>query len=122
MSPDLQIQPVIENAGSSRCNRQAEDEAIPWAEWLTRQGRAIGARLPTTEERSRALELEGYYHALEQAGLTSRQIFDVQRNAFDRDAFRTRVHASLVLWLSDQTPPIPPQPTLVDAAYCYQAL
>eukprot|EP00969_Alexandrium_andersonii_P333308 14730516-Alexandrium_andersonii.AAC.1 len=49
-----------------------EAPAVATAEWIDLNGRALGFRVPTTEERARALGLEAYLTAL---GLSRRTLY-----------------------------------------------
>ena len=75
-------------------------------EWITRHGPAHGLRIPSIAERSRALGLEPYLHTL---GLTDREAYDAQGNAFDRNIVGIRCGAALQGWLNEH----PPTPTHV---------
>ena len=86
--------------------RDAEREAEPAAIWLAHHGAALGARPPNVTERGRAAGTHELCQGLLAQGLTPQELFDAQGNAFDTDAFRSRVQAPVLAWLGGQ--PLPP--------------
>ena len=79
--------------------REAERETEPAAIWLAHHGAAMGARPPNVTERSRASGTYELCQGLMAQGLTPQAMFDAQGNAFDPDAFRSRIQAPLLEWL-----------------------
>ena len=86
--------------------REAERETEPTAIWLAHNGAVIGARTPNIAERGRAAGIHELCQGLLAYGLTPQELYDAQGNAFDADAFRSRVQAPLLAWLGGQ--PLPP--------------
>jgi hypothetical protein len=86
--------------------REAERQTEPAAIWLAHHGAEIGARPPNVIERSRASGTYELCQGLLAQGLTLQEMFDAQGNAFDPDAFRSRVQAPLLGWLRGR--PLPP--------------
>ena len=83
----------------------------PAAEWLAAHGTEIGARTPNTTERGRAAGIHELCQGLLAQGLTSDELFDAQGNAFDIDAFRSRVQEPVLAWLGGlPTPRCPDAP------------
>ena len=86
--------------------RDAEGRAEPVAEWLAHHGPEIGARAPNVAERGRAAGIQDLCQGLLAQGLTTTQLFDAQGNAFDIDAFRSRIQVPILAWLDGApTPP-----------------
>ena len=79
--------------------REAERQTEPAAIWLAHHGAEVGARPPNVIERSRASGTYELCQGLLAQGLTLQEMFDAQGNAFDPDAFRSRVQAPLLGWL-----------------------
>ena len=79
-----------------RTSGQAEERAMPAALWLAANGRRIGARAPSAIERSRAMGLGPYLHAL---GLSERMLYDGQGNASDYAAIQVRVAGAIGAWV-----------------------
>ena len=79
--------------------REAERQTEPAAIWLAHHGADVGARPPNVIERSRASGTYELCQGLLAQGLTLQEMFDAQGNAFDPDAFRSRVQAPLLGWL-----------------------
>ena len=69
---------------------------MPAALWLAANGRRIGARAPSAIERSRAMGLGPYLHAL---GLSERMLYDGQGNASDYAAIQVRVAGAIGAWV-----------------------
>ena len=86
--------------------REAERETEPAAIWLAHHGASIGARTPNVAERGRAAGIHDLCQGLLAQGLTTQELYDAQGNAFDADAFRSRVQVPLIAWLGGQ--PLPP--------------
>jgi len=76
--------------------REQERLAEPAAGWLAVHGHALGARTPNVAERARAADLVELCEHLFRCGLSPEDLFDAQCNAFDVDAFRSRIHSPLV--------------------------
>ena len=91
----------------------AERQAEPAADWLAHHGASIGARTPNVAERGRAAGTSLLCQALLTHGLSERNVFDAQGNAFDVDAFRLRVQEPLLNWLEGAR--IPPAALLAPA-------
>ena len=85
--------------------REAERETEPAAIWLAQHGAALGARPPNVTERGRAAGIHELCQGLLAQGLTPQELFDAQGNAFDTDAFRSRVQAPLLAWLGGRRLP-----------------
>ena len=86
--------------------REAERDTEPAAIWLAQHGATLGARPPNVTERGRAAGIHELCQGLLAQGLTPQELFDAQGNAFDTDAFRSRVQTPLLAWLNGL--PLPP--------------
>jgi hypothetical protein len=85
--------------------REAERLAEPAAVWLANSGAELGARTPNVTERGRAAGIHDLCQGLLAQGLTNEELFDAQGNAFDADAFRSRVQAPVLAWLEGRPTP-----------------
>ena len=87
-----------------------EHACAPTIEWITAHGPTYGLRIPSVAERSRALGIETHLHTL---GLSERDAYDAQGNAFDRNIVGVRCGAALQGWLGGQPlPPVHHYPTI----------
>ena len=78
--------------------RAQEAEALPAAQWIEREGRAHGFRVPSARERARAMGQESYLaRLLQQPGspFGERDLFDWTGSHFDPDAVATCLMESL---------------------------
>ena len=87
--------------------REAERRTEPAAAWLANHGAELGARTPNVAERGRAAGIHDLCQGLLAQGLTTEELFDAQGNAFDADAFRSRVQAPVLAWLEGRPTPPP---------------
>jgi hypothetical protein len=79
-------------------NRTQEAEALPAARWIEREGRAHGFRVPSAQERARAMGQGSYLmRLLQQPGspFGDRDLFDWTGSHFDPDAVATCLVESL---------------------------
>ena len=107
--------------GPSRA-RELERTAEPAAQWLAEHGRSIGARTPSTEERTRALGIVPLVDALRNAGLDELAIFNAQGNAFDHQALRCRLEGTILAWIAGQDISFARPAALGDIAQAYESL
>ena len=90
----------------------------PLLEWFHARGPALGFRIPSNHERTRATGRANYLMAL---GLNEVQLFDAVGNHFDPDALLARIQGPLH-WIAG-TRNVPHRyPTPADLAVMYRAL
>eukprot|EP00972_Heterocapsa_arctica_P093572 13803099-Heterocapsa_arctica.AAC.1 len=74
-----------------------EATAEATATWIQANGRALGYRVPTAQERDRAFGMGEY---LTDMGLSTRDLYDATGNMFDKDAIVARAACPVSRWLS----------------------
>ena len=86
---------------------------------MWQQGPRVGARLPNLDERGRILGAPETWLGLRQQGLSLRQIFDSQGNAFDPRVVYYRLGRHIEAWLRGDTIPNceVPDPTALDQIF-----
>ena len=88
-----------------------EPDAVDFGRWLLDQGRAIGARPLTADERADAT---GYGLFFRDQGLTGRLLYDAVGMHFDPRSFQRRCFPLIKAWHEDRVP-APPNPLRPDA-------
>jgi hypothetical protein len=88
-------------------NGPEEHICEPTALWIQANGRNLGFRVPTANERAAAYGMAPYLTSL---NLTERDLFDATGNMFDPDALLARIACPLDSWLRGGTSP-PAEPT-----------
>jgi len=82
-----------------------ELEAANTAAWIAAHGAALGFRTPSIAERARAMGMAPYLASLRQLGLDDYQVFNAQRNSFDRAVIALRIRGAIEAWArGDQLP------------------
>ena len=90
----------------------------PLVEWFHAQGPALGFRIPTNHERTRATGRPNYLMAL---GLNEVQLFNAVGNHFDPDALLARIQGPLH-WIAGMRDEPHPYPAPADLAVMYRSL
>ena len=86
---------LLVSAGKERDSHANEQLVAVWGRWLMRHGRDHGIRVPSAEERARAVGMAGYLTAL---GLQDRPLYDAVGMHFDPRCMRRRITTFLRSW------------------------
>ena len=91
---------LLVSTGRERESQANEQLVAVWGRWLMAEGRGHGLRVPTAEERARAVGMDGY---LTGRGLTGRPLYDAVGMHFDPRCLRHRIAHFLRDWLATGT-------------------
>ena len=95
--------------GRERESLATERKVRAWATWLVQEGRAHGLRLPTSDERARAVGLGAYFASLSLGG---RDLYDAIGGHQDPRNLQQRVLPGVLAWLRGEGPSGPPPSAL----------
>ena len=95
--------------GRERESLATERKARAWAAWLVHEGRIHGLRLPTPDERARAVGLGAYFASLSLGG---RDLYDAVGGHQDPRNLQQRVLPGMLAWLRGESPSGPPPSSL----------